>query len=722
MLLNLLLQVVHVDISLIVSLAGHDLHTRHHSTCWVGTMSGDWNDANVPVVVAIVVVVGSNRHQTSILSRGSTVWLHGHGIESSDFTEHIGKVRDHLLVTDCLILGSIWMHVSELWHSDWHHLRRGVQLHCAGAQRNHRVAQGEVLCLQSRQISEHLVLRVVGVENIVSEEVGCSLEHSNVAVNLFGERLGGEGSRPTRENGEKQINVFQGGGFVKGNRDVAGIQHANVVALLNSSCDNTSGIADVDRNGIEEEVGGDAHSELLGTGSHDSGETVNSGGNFLQSFWSMIDGIHRCNVGKEGLGSADVGSRLLPSDVLLTRLHSHTERRVSVLINTRSNDTARHDSLVLVSGSKKGSVWTTISHWNSESLRRSDGNVCPELSWRGEHGQGKQVGGHDDLGVHSVSLLDDSRVLVQGPVSRWILEKNTTHVLATEVEIILGSDNALESKAFGSRGTDGNGLRVALVRHKELRLLSIGHGAGHGHGFGSGGGLVQQGSVGKRETSQIGDHGLVVEQRLEPSLSDFGLVWGVLGVPARVLQQVSQDHSWGEGSVVSHPNEVLVHSVLASELLHVFQELVLSQRLVKLSQIQRLGLADMRWDGGVDKLLQRTKAGRLHHSILDTRGRVTHVSRNKAVAWLQAADRDASRGLKQGVVPRRSVALCQGNGACGDEVVLSSLGHGPRHHVGLVERFLSIAREQAHYSTSHAHLSSQEAFDSAAPTRLPERQ
>ena len=55
------------------------------------------------------------------------------------------------------------------------------------------------------------------------------------------------------------------------------------------------------------------------------------------------------------------------------------------------------------------------------------------------------------------------------------------------------------------------------------RLVLVGP-AHQQHGLGHGGGFVQQGGVGDRQADEVLDHGLEVQQRLEPALGDLGLV------------------------------------------------------------------------------------------------------------------------------------------------------------------------------------------------------
>lgn len=49
-------------------------------------------------------------------------------------------------------------------------------------------------------------------------------------------------------------------------------------------------------------------------------------------------------------------------------------------------------------------------------------------------------------------------------------------------------------------------------------------------------------------------------------LSNLGLVWSVLCIPAWVLEQVAHDNLWGVCSVVSHANVALCDLVLGGHL------------------------------------------------------------------------------------------------------------------------------------------------------------
>ena len=112
--------------------------------------------------------------------------------------------------------------------------------------------------------------------------------------------------------------------------------------------------------------------------------------------------------------------------------------------------------------------------------------------------------------------------------------------------------------------------------------------AGQGHRLGDRGGLVEQARAGGRQPGQVADHGLEVEQRLEPALADLGLVRRVRGVPGRVLEHVAADHRRGDGAVVAEADHGAARVVPGGEVAQRGQRLGLGEggRQVQRSRIR----------------------------------------------------------------------------------------------------------------------------------------
>ena len=94
------------------------------------------------------------------------------------------------------------------------------------------------------------------------------------------------------------------------------------------------------------------------------------------------------------------------------------------------------------------------------------------------------------------------------------------------------AENNLDSKAFCSGADNTLYLREHLIIHKEhvlsgllgIAAAEVEH---HPHGLSGCLGVVQHGAVGKRESGQGADDGLVNQQGLKPSLGNLCLVRSV---------------------------------------------------------------------------------------------------------------------------------------------------------------------------------------------------
>src|ERR1700744_1097483 len=107
-------------------------------------------------------------------------------------------------------------------------------------------------------------------------------------------------------------------------------------------------------------------------------------------------------------------------------------------------------------------------------------------------------------------------------------------------EILGVADDDGDAEPFGAGFDDGDGLGVDVVGDEEVGAVGVG-GVAHAHGFAGGGGFVEHAGVGHGEGGEVGDHGLEIEEGFEAALGDFGLVGGVLGVPAGVFEDVAED-------------------------------------------------------------------------------------------------------------------------------------------------------------------------------------
>mmetsp|Transcript_11444 Transcript_11444/g.22871 ORF Transcript_11444/g.22871 Transcript_11444/m.22871 type:complete len:283 (-) Transcript_11444:354-1202(-) len=277
---------------------------------------------------------------------------------------------------------------------------------------------------------------------------------------------------------------------------------------------------------------------------------------------------------------------------------------------------------------------TSVAHWNTKSLGRSNNNVGSPLSWWSKLGQSQWVCGYHDLDLGIMCSLSQSLVVADGSICGWILHHDTAYILI-HGKVSLAAHFNNQSKSRCSCFAYINGLRMALIGHKESRLLSSRNSTAHCHGLGSSCGFVQQRGIGHFHPGQIAHHRLEVHQRFKTTLSNFSLVWCVLRVPSWVLQQVSHNDSWEVSSMIPHSNETLQHLVLGSHLFEMLQKFRLCHTLVVLSWQRHAILAlDAFWHGSFNQLLHALKPTQLSH-LLGLLWRNTVMSWGKSITWLQ---------------------------------------------------------------------------------------
>lgn len=425
---GLSLQVSKVQVSVGQALDGNDLHTGHGSRGGVGSVGRDGDQADVTLGVTTALVVGTNGTETGILSLGTRVGLERDIIETGDLGQVATELLEHDLVTLGLVIGGEGMDVAELGPGDRDHLGGGVQLHGAGTERDHRVGEREILVLEAVDVTEHLGLGVVRVEDLVGQVLGGTdealIEDLGGArlgdVQLVGdaEEVGGRGTI-AGENLDELLQLGLVDGLVKGDTDGLGIKLADVdtgsEGLLDEGISTT---LDLDGQGVKEALVLDLVTSLLDSLGKDDGHVVDALGDLLDTSRSVVDGIEGSHVGEEGLGSADVGGGLLTTNVLLTGLEGKTVGRVTLGVLGDTDETTGHSALVLVLAGKEGGVGTTIAEWDTEALRVSEGNIGTPLTRGSEHGQGHEIGGSDNLTAISVDLV--GKTLVVGDVTTGI--------------------------------------------------------------------------------------------------------------------------------------------------------------------------------------------------------------------------------------------------------------------------------------------------------------
>ena len=125
----------------------------------------DGDQADVAPGVAPVAVVGADRQQPGELALRPGVRLQRHGVVPGDLGQPALEVPDHREVPGGLVERRERVHGGELRPGDRLHLGGGVELHRAGAERDHRAVEGEVPVGQPAQVAQHRGLVTVRGED-----------------------------------------------------------------------------------------------------------------------------------------------------------------------------------------------------------------------------------------------------------------------------------------------------------------------------------------------------------------------------------------------------------------------------------------------------------------------------------------------------------------------------------------------------------------------------
>ncbi len=327
--------------------------------------------------------------------------------------------------------------------------------------------------------------------------------------------------------------------------------------------------------------------QRVGLAAHPLGDAAQAGG-------PVVDGVHRRGDREQHLGGADVAGRLVATDVLLPGLQGEPVGRAALGVLADPDEPPREVPLQTRAHRHESGVRAAVEQRHAEALGRADHDVGAHLAGRLEQGQGEQVGRHDRGGTPLVGGIDHRSGVTHGAVGAGVLDEHGVHRLLPQPRPGVAHVD-LDAQRLGPGADHLDGLRQhALVDDEPARGLAV-RALAQRHRLGGRGALVEQRRVGRGQTGQVPDHGLEVQQRLEPALRDLRLVRRVGGVPARVLEHVAPDHRRGDRAVVALPDHRLERAVLGRQVTQLPCRLPLGRGR---GQRQLGGLGDAARNGG----------------------------------------------------------------------------------------------------------------------------
>ena len=186
----------------------------------------------------------------------------------------------------------------------------------------------------------------------------------------------------------------------------------------------------------------------------------------------MIGRVHRRQYGEQHLRGADVAGRALASNVLLACLQSKSSGGFASGINTHSDHASGHAAFKSRANRHEAGVRSTESERNSETLRRTDHDVCADFTRRTHQYQRQQIGGYCNECSSFVHGGDEFSVVAQRTRGRGLAEQNPKELALRQrsptTEI---NELQFDSEWLCARGQYGESLRKHVGIHQEHRAL-----------------------------------------------------------------------------------------------------------------------------------------------------------------------------------------------------------------------------------------------------------
>ena len=285
------------------------------------------------------------------------------------------------------------MDVGELRPRDGDHLRRGVQLHRARPERDHRAVECQVAVAQPTEIPEHLVLAVVAVEHRLREElVGPAKTRRPGRRSRRPCRRPAIGAPPSAVTTGSTVSIVLVSSKVM--LTVVGVDAPDVVARGERGGERLVGIGHPNAIVSNQVSCTSSRPPARRPAGRDRREPLHPFRDPRQALASVPGGVETGDVGEQHLGRTDVRRGLLAADVLLAGLQREPQGRPAGGVGTHADDASGHrPGGRLARGDERG-VRAAEAHRNAEALGGSDGDVGPELTrGSGQHAR-QRIGDH----------------------------------------------------------------------------------------------------------------------------------------------------------------------------------------------------------------------------------------------------------------------------------------------------------------------------------------
>ena len=286
------------------------------------------------------------------------------------------------------------------------------------------------------------------------------------------------------------------------------------------------------RDRVEEGLGHDVVAGRTQAGGEPRGARVHAPRDRGEAVRAVVDGVHRRHDREQHLGGADVGGRLVAADVLLARLQGEAVGRAPLGVDRHPDQAARQVSLEPGAHRHVRRVRAAVEQRDAEPLRGADGDVGAERAGRLKQGEGEQVGRDHreraglvrslDEGARSPTEPDAAGYCTSTPLTPPSTSGRPSRRSATTTSMPIASARVRTTAMVC--GSASASTTKAPEAPRWARRTSV---------IASAAAVASSSRDAPRggQPGEVADHGLEVEQRLEPALGDLRLVRRVGGVP-----------------------------------------------------------------------------------------------------------------------------------------------------------------------------------------------
>ena len=497
--------------------------------------------------IAPGAVIGANGQKPGIFTLAAGIGLQRHRGKPGHIRQPAFQPSDHRQITPRLIRRGKGMDIGKTGEGDGDHLRRRIQLHGAGTQRNHAPVQRHILVFQPLDITQHGMFGVVRIEHL-------SRQNGRMPRQRLRNPPGHSAQRHTTQNAGQLRQFLPRHRLIQRHRHRA-FKPAQVETGGKCGRHHRIGM----RAGLEHHRVKKRRMPMRkprGTGQQPRLQS-HPAGNAPQPLRPMPNRIHAGHHRQQHLRGADIRCRLFPPDMLLAGLQRQAHGRRAGGIKRDPHQPPRQQPLQAILHRNKRSMRPAITQRHAKALRGADNDIRAHLPRRRQQHQrqrvrrhnrnGAMLGGHGNLRRQVTQFTRRARILQQN--GKGLFRHN-----GLSHGSHLGHHHPKPHR-LSPHPHHRQRLRMQISRHHQRGRFALMRGMRHGHRLGRRGALIQKAGIGHRQPGQAGYHGLEIDQRLQPPLGNLRLIGRIGGVPARIFQNIAQDDRRRMGAVIPQPDQ-----------------------------------------------------------------------------------------------------------------------------------------------------------------------